>query len=77
VFGHPDRQGVFASEGVALVEQRRFNGAPTQDLTIPLVCPVSGAVLAFWGRLDNRSALISRLQMPDTSTDAAPTAGGL
>jgi len=69
VFGDPDRQGVCQAEGFALVEQRRFNGSPTQDLTVPLVCPVSGAVLAFWGRLDNRSALLGRLQLPESSTD--------
>ena len=69
IFGDPDRQGVFQAEGFALVEQRRFNGPPTQDLTVPLVCPVSGAVLAFWGRLDNRSALIGGLQLPESSTD--------
>ena len=69
VFGDPDRQGICQAEGFALVEQRRFNGPPTQDLTVPLVCPVSGAVLAFWGRLDNRSALIGGLQLPESSTD--------
>lgn len=74
VFGTPDQQGRFDGQGVALIEQRRFNGAASRDRQVPLLCPRTGVALAFWGRLDNRPELISRLQdqgVADTDTDAA------
>lgn len=72
-FPEPDRSGTFANDHVHLTEHRLFNAPADQDAEVPKVCPHSGAVLAFWGRLDNRAELITQLgddARRDTPTDA-------
>ena len=60
-FPQPDRTGSFTNDRFQLTEQRRFNRATDQDPAVPKVCPHTSAVLAFWGRLDNRDDLLARL----------------
>lgn len=71
-FPAPDRAGRFAAGGFQLWEQRRCNGPASRDERIPLVCPQTGAVLAFWGRLDNRETLLGKLREP-APAQATPT----
>lgn len=69
-----DRVGHWQSGRAALTEHRRFNGCGSRDECVPLVCPNTGAAVAFWGRLDNRDELLQELRQEhpaaDTTSDA-------
>ena len=56
-YHRPDREGVWCEGPALLLAQRTFNAAASRDEVLPLRCAESGAVLAFWGRLDNRGEL--------------------
>ena len=75
VFGAGDRAGTHAAPGLLVHDQRRFNTWRDEDERVPLVCPHTGSVLAFWGRLDNRDELVAALgsayDAATGSTDAA------
>jgi asparagine synthase (glutamine-hydrolysing) len=77
-YHQPDADGLFIGDGAWLYEQRIFNHAANRDANLPLRCPDTGVVLAFWGRLDNRSDLIARLGRRDAILDGGtPTDGEL
>ena len=69
-FHPPDREGFWQSGPAYLMEQRVFNAPANRDGQVPLVCPDTGAALAFWGRLDNRDTLAAALGLdPAPLTD--------
>ena len=62
-YRRPDREGIWQSGPAWLMEQRLFNARESRDEQLPCRCPQSGLVLAFWGRLDNRAEIASRLDI--------------
>jgi asparagine synthase (glutamine-hydrolysing) len=66
----PDREGLWQADAGLLLSQRVFNSPFSYDESLPLVCAHSGAALAFWGRLDNRSELAAALGMGAAQTAA-------
>ncbi|MFM2484969.1 asparagine synthase-related protein [Celerinatantimonas yamalensis] len=69
----PDRFGFRSSQKSWLYEQRHYCGFFDRDAQLPLICSKTGVALAFWGRLDNRSALAQTLALDEKNpnlTDA-------
>ncbi|WP_162932360.1 asparagine synthase-related protein [Solimonas sp. K1W22B-7] len=60
-YHRPDREGLWCEGPALLLAQRVFNAAASRDEVLPLRCAESGAVVAFWGRLDNRGELAQAL----------------
>ena len=67
----PDLEGSWTMGPALLVQTRVFNGPATRDGHVPLKCPKTGVGLAFWGRLDNRPALVHLLAGPEGMTSDA------
>ena len=74
VFPTADGDGTYTAHGLKLYDHRRFDTWRDQDAEVPLVCPHTGAVLAFWGRLDNRDDLIAALNTSQATTSSATDA---
>ncbi len=75
-YHRPDVEGVWSSGRLWLLAQRVFNSPESRDKQLPSLCPETGTVLAFWGRLDNRVELAAQLSIPPTAL-AALTDGQL
>ncbi|OIO54978.1 MAG: hypothetical protein COX57_01115 [Alphaproteobacteria bacterium CG_4_10_14_0_2_um_filter_63_37] len=70
----PERTGIHRGERLLAV-QLRHRGHGDPDEPLPLVCPRSGRVILFWGRLDNRGELRAQLGMEEGGDAALVLAG--
>ena len=73
-YHRPDREGFWQAGPACLLELRVFNGPATRDEQVPLVCPVTGVALAFWGRLDDREELAAALGIEERARDGTSDA---
>ncbi|HZW26302.1 MAG TPA: asparagine synthase-related protein [Gallionella sp.] len=66
-----EASGAWQNEAMLLVQAERFKPTHPAHESLPYRCPQTSMVAAFWGRLDNRDALLHTLESPHNSPDGA------
>lgn len=66
----PDAEAVWEHDSTLLVQARVHNSPESHAETLPCLCPESGVVVAFWGRLDNRAEIACELDLDPSLPDS-------